>query len=151
VPVDEQAEARLREAFSGAIGRRPEKVSAALAGVPQKQAETVVGLALFVIGFVVNDACGDGASDGTVRDLAQKIIDGESDWSNVGDLDLVTRFLAAAARGDVAAVNQLAAEDVVGLSVVAGAHLLAHFRLPDQRWYQYLDEILDGYEASDTN
>lgn len=149
MPVDERAEERLREAFSGAIGRKPEKISAVLAGVPQDRSEAVVGIALYVVGTIVNEACGE-VTDDAVRDLAQKLVDGESNWIDVGNLDLVARFLKAAASGDVATVNSLDAEDIVGLSVVAGAHLLAHYRREDQRWYQYLDEILDRYEATNT-
>jgi hypothetical protein len=32
---------------------------------------------------------------------------------------------------------------------VAGAHLLAHYRQPGERWYRYLDAILDTYEAAE--
>ena len=149
--MDQQAEESLRAAFSGAIGRNPEAISAALAGVPRGRSEEVIGLALYVIGSVVNEATGGGLTDATVRDIAEQLVSGESDWIHVGDVGTVTRFLTAAATGDITAVNQLDTGDLVGLSVVAGAHLLAHYRDEGQRWYQYLDEILDGFETATTD
>lgn len=150
MPVDQRAEERLRAAFSGAVGRKPEKISAALAGVPQSKSQAVIGLALYVVGSVINDATGAAATDDAVRDIAEQLVTGESDWIDVGDIDTVVRFLKAASAGDITAVNRLDTEDLVGLSVVAGAHLLAHYRKEDQRWYQYLDEILNNYEATET-
>jgi hypothetical protein len=148
--VNRRVEEPLRKAYSAAIGKNSAEVAAALEGVSHEDSLRLVGLGLYVTGYIVNDINRDGITDDNLRKLAIEIIDGEADWMDLGNPDHVARFLKAAANGDLGEVNRLGAEDVTGLVIVAGAHLLAHYRQDGERWYRYLDAILDNYEATAT-
>lgn len=146
--VNEQVESALRKAYSAAIAKNADGVTDALAGLTNAQSMELLGLGLYVAGYVVNDIHRDGVTDDKVRALATEIVNDESGWINLGEVDEVARFLRAAAQGDVDTINRLAPEDVTGLVIVAGAHLLAHYRQEGERWYAYYDVILDNYDAT---
>jgi hypothetical protein len=147
--LDRQVEERLRKAYSAAIGKDTVGVTAALAGITNEDSRKLLGIGLYVTGYIVNDMNRDGLRDDSVRRLAAEIVDGERDWIDLGDADHVVRFLTAAATDDLDEINRLGPEDVTALTIVAGAHLLAHYRQPGERWYRYLDAILDTYEAAE--
>jgi hypothetical protein len=147
--LDEQVEARLRKAYSAAIAKKADDVTAALAGITNEQSITMIGLGLYVAGYIVNDIHRDGVTDEKVRALATEIVNGESDWMDLGEVEPVARFLRAAAQGDVETITRLGPEDATGLVIVAGAHLLAYYRQEGERWHSYLDAILDNYEAAE--
>lgn len=145
--VDDGVEKRLREAYSGAIGKDADRISRTLVGITNEETVTFVGLGLYVAGFIVNDIYPDGPTDDDVRELAAQIIEGESGWMDLGDDDTVARFLKAAATGDTT-LGGLGGDDLMGHAIVCGGHLLSHYRLAGQRWYQYLDEIWAIAEAA---
>ncbi|MBM0279470.1 hypothetical protein [Micromonospora tarensis] len=58
----------------------------------------------------------------------------------------LAELLAAAARGDISSLAARA--DVVGNTSVLGGFLLTSFRLDDQRWWDYLDEIWVAMEQT---
>jgi hypothetical protein len=145
--VDERIEPRLREAYSAVIAKDADRVSAALQGMTAEDTTTFLGLGLFVCGFIVNDIYKESATDENVRELAGKIIAKQSDWMDVGEPEVVTAFLKAAASGDTRLAG-LGGEDITGLTIICGGHLLGYYRLNDQRWYEYLDEIWAALEAA---
>ncbi|GAA5198430.1 hypothetical protein GCM10023322_71840 [Rugosimonospora acidiphila] len=144
MPINSQVEERLRKAYSGAIAKDPDAVAGALDGISKEDTASLITMGLYVSGFVANDIYRDGPTDEDFRELASKISEKESDWIDL-DRASVAEFLKVAVTGDVT-LGGLGGEDVTGLAVVCGAHLLSYYRLDDQRWYQYLDEIWDSYE-----
>jgi hypothetical protein len=147
--LDKQVEQRLRKAYSAAIGKDMAGVTAALEGISNEDSRKLLGLGLYVTGYIVNDHNRDGLQNENVRRLATEVVDGEHDWIDTGDADHVAKFLTAAATDDVDEINRLGPENVTALTIVTGAHLLAHYRQPGERWYQYLDAILDQFEVVD--
>lgn len=145
--VDEQVESRLRAAYGAAIAKRADDVTAALDGITHEQSMSLIGLGLYVVGYVVNDIHRDKPNERDVRGLATEIVNAEIDWIDLGGADLVASFLNAAAAGDAAAIGRLGAEEATGLVIVTGGHLLAHYRQENERWFRYLDAILETYET----
>jgi hypothetical protein len=145
--IDERVEGRLRVAYSAAIGKDADQISEALAGITKDETAKFIGLGIFVCGFIVKDVLREELDDDRLLALARDIVKDEADWMDLGDPAVVAAFLKAAATGD----HQLAGldgEDITGLAIVCGAHLLAHYRLGEQRWFQYLDEIWAALEAA---
>jgi hypothetical protein len=145
--VDERIEPRLREAYSAVIAKDADRVSAALRGMSNEDTATFLGLGLYVCGFIVNDIYKESVTDANVRELAEKIIAKQSDWMDIGEPEVVAAFLKAAATGDTR-VASLGGEDLTGLTIICGGHLLGYYRLEGQRWYEYLDEIWSAVEAA---
>ncbi|GAB3802864.1 hypothetical protein [Micromonospora zhanjiangensis] len=145
--IDERVEGRLRECYSGAIAKDSDLITAALAGITKEDTAHLLGLGLFVVGFVVKDVLREDLTDESIRDLADKIVTKQADWIDLGDASEVTAFLKAAATGDRQLAG-LGGEDITGLVIVCGAHLLNYYRLDGQRWFQYLDEIWSILEST---
>jgi hypothetical protein len=146
MPVNSQVEERMRKAYSGAVAKDSDIVARALDGISKADTGTLIAMGLYVVGFIANDIYRDGPTDEEYQELAVKISDKESDWIDL-NRDSVAGFLKVAATGD-ATLGGLDGEDLTGLAIVCGAHLLSYYRLDDQRWYQYLDEIWDSYEQA---
>jgi hypothetical protein len=138
--LDDSVEERLREAYSGAISKDPDRISRALEGISPQETATLVDLGLYVFGYIFNEKYQHSLTDDNVRELADKIVARESDWTEAGDADTIGRFVEAAVTGDSTRVG-LGAADLTRLVIVCGGHLLAYHRPDGQRWYEYLDEI----------
>jgi hypothetical protein len=149
MPVNSQVEQRLRKAYSGAIAKDSDIVAKALDGISEEETSTLITMGLYVSGFIANDIYRDGPTSKDYQELATKISDKESDWIEL-TRDTVARFLKMATTGDTT-LGGLNGEDVTGLAIVCGAHLLSYYRLENERWYQYLDEIWNSYEQNDNN
>jgi hypothetical protein len=145
--IDERVEGRLRECYSGAIAKDSDRISAALAGITKDDTTRLLGLGLFVVGFVVKDVLREDLTDERIRELAEKIVTKQADWMELGDPSEVAAFLKAAATGDRQLAG-LGGEDITGLVIICGAHLLNYYRLDGQRWFQYLDEIWANLEGT---
>jgi hypothetical protein len=144
--IDESVEARLREAYSAVIDRDGDRMAAALRELDQSQSEHALHLALFVCAFVTKDVYRDGPTEDNLLELGRQIVDGESGWVPL-DLDKIAELLRAALKGDVSLATVDPAE-VPPLAIIVGGHLLAAFRLKDQRWWQYLEEIWEALLAA---
>ncbi|MEU4529770.1 hypothetical protein AB0F49_16220 [Micromonospora ureilytica] len=145
--VDERVEEAVREAYRAVIAKDGDRLAAALAGLDEREAETAIRYAVFVVGFIVKDVFRNGVAEAELLGLADKVIASESSWVNLGPREDLGRLLAAAASGDIASSTTDRA-DVVGNTFVVGGFLLTSFRLNDQRWWNYLDEIWTAMEAA---
>ncbi|MET8309741.1 hypothetical protein [Micromonospora sp. NPDC005173] len=146
--VDERVEEAVREAYRAVIAKDGDRLASALAGLNEHEAQRAVRYAVFVVGFIVNDVFRNGATEAELSGLADKIIASESSWIELGPREDLASLLSAAAGGDVTATSTARA-DVVGNTFVVGGFLLTSFRLDDQRWWDYLDEIWAAMEAAD--
>jgi hypothetical protein len=144
--VSEQVIDRARQAFSAVIGRDGDAMVAALQGLSEDDSAALVGLALFVCGFVAKDVYRDGPTEDEYRALARQIVDTESSWVQL-NVDTVARLLRAAAEADLS-LGGVPREDIAGNAFVAGGHLLGAFSLDGQTWWRYLDEILTEMKTS---
>lgn len=145
--IDERVEARVREAFSAAIGGDGDQMVTALQGLDENDAIRAVQLGLYVVGFVMKHAFGPSPSAADAEETAREVIDRTSSWVDLGTPAEVAAYLLSAARGDVAFPG-VPKEDLIGLTFVCGGYLLATRRLEDQRWYEYLDQIWAALEAA---
>ncbi|MGV9214734.1 hypothetical protein ACTFTM_22970 [Micromonospora sp. RB23] len=145
--IDERVEGAVREAYRAVIAKDGDRLAAAFAGLNDEEAQMAVSYAVFVVGFIVRDVFRNGATEADLSDLADKIIASERTWVDLGARDELAGLLAAATSGNVAA-SSTARADVVGNTLVAGGFLLTSFRLDDQRWWDYLDEIWAAVEAA---
>jgi hypothetical protein len=146
--IDERVERRLRNAYSRILAKDGEGMVAALEGLGPEESVTAVGMALFVVGYVVNATFPDGATDEQLHTVAQDIVNDESDWVDLGDVDTLARFLSATRTADPW-LRELGLEEGTGLALVCGGHLLGHYYGDDQEWYEFLDEIWAAFEAQD--
>lgn len=144
--IDERVEGHVRQAFSAVIGRDGDALAAALSRLSEQDRVAALGLALYVVGFVVNDIYRNGASDEELRTLARQIVDGESNWVTL-NIDTVARILRAAATGD-ASLGGVAKDEIAGNVFISGGHLLGAFSQKGQPWHAYLDEVWAAMEAS---
>ena len=143
--IDEQVEDRVRKAFGAVIDRDGDAMVRALEGLDEQQAATALWLALYAVGYVVNDVYRDGVTGEGIRVLANQIVSTESGWITL-DTDTVTRLLGAAAKGD-SSLGGVPREDVAGTAFVSGGHLLGAFSADGEPWWQYLDAIWAALEA----
>ncbi|MFG3555180.1 hypothetical protein ACGGAQ_12370 [Micromonospora sp. NPDC047557] len=145
--VDERVEGAVREAYRAVIAKDGDRLAAAFAGLNEDEAQMAVRYAVFVVGFIVKDVFRNGATEAELSELADKIIASESPWVDLGRREDLARLLAAATSGNIVA-SSTARADVVGNILVVGGFLLTSFRLDDQRWWDYLDEIWAAMEAA---
>ncbi|GAA5198422.1 hypothetical protein GCM10023322_71800 [Rugosimonospora acidiphila] len=138
--IDERIESRVRAAFGAAIGQDGDDLVAALEGLDEQGSQEALGLGLTVVEFVLRDAFGD---EPTIAELSTEASEMREDLPRLLELvdqsDVVT-FLAAVARGDTS-LGGLGAKDVGWLTFVCGGYLLDTRGLPDQTWWEYLNEI----------
>jgi hypothetical protein len=144
--VSEQVLNRARQAFSAVIGRDGDAMVAALQGLSDDDSAALLGLALFVCGFVTKDVYRDGPTEEEYQTLARQIVETESSWVQL-NVATVTRLLRAAAEADMS-LGGVQREDIAGNAFVAGGHLLGAFSLDGQTWWQYLDEIFAEMKTS---
>jgi hypothetical protein len=144
--LDELIERHVRDAFGSAVNRDGDRLVESLRGLDEADSQRALGLALYAVGFVVNDVERDGAADKDLLELARQIVESESGWVTL-DENAIVALLRAAATGNttLAGVNK---DDVVFLTFVSGGHLLAAFSLDNQRWHEYLDEIWAVLESA---
>lgn len=145
--IDERIEESVRKAFSAVVAKDGDTMVKTILALGEKDAETAVRYALYVVGYVVNNAHPHGATNADLRAMASDLADGVADWVNVGDTDTVASFLRSAASGDTT-FEGIPAEDVPGTAFVCGGYLLARYRLEDQRWWEYLNEVWEAAEAA---
>jgi len=143
--ISERIEGHVRDAFGAVISRDGDAMVEALKGLTAEDSATAVGLALYVVGFVVNDIHRDGATDEELATLARQITETESDWVQLNP-DTVASLLGAASTGDTL-LGGVAREDLAGNVFVSAGHLLGAFSGQGQPWHEYLDEIWTALEA----
>lgn len=145
--VDERIEEHVRRAFSAVVGKDGDGMVAAIRDLGEEDAKTAVGYAVFVVGYIVNNAFPDGPNQADLRSMAEDVITGVADWVKVGTVDVVAAFLGSAATG-ATTFEGIAQEDLPGMAFVCGGYLLARYRLKKQRWFEYLDEIWNAAETA---
>ncbi|MET8527118.1 hypothetical protein [Micromonospora sp. NPDC005172] len=145
--IDEHVEGAVREAYRAVIAKDGDRLAATFAGLNEDEAQMAVRYAVFVVGFIVKDVFRNGATEAELSELADKIIASESPWVDLGPREDLATLLAAATSGNIVA-SSTARADVVGNTLVVGGFLLTSFRLDDQRWWNYLDEIWTAMEAA---
>jgi len=138
--IDERIEEQVRKAFSAVVGKDGDEMVAAVSELTEDDAQTALGYALFVVGYIVNEAFPDGPSESDLRSMADDIVSGVSEWVNIGSVDSVAALLGAAGSGDTT-FDGITQDDLPGMAFVTGGYLLARYRLKDQRWWEYLNEI----------
>src|SRR5262249_5590323 len=112
------------------------------AGLGDKDFRRCVGYGLLVVRCAVFDIYPSGPTDENLRELAKKIVEKEADWVDLGDVERTARFLGAVAQDDPS-FGGLDPDELMLLTFVCGGHLLSRYRLEDQRWWDYLNEIWD--------
>jgi hypothetical protein len=138
--ISERIEQRVRNAFGAVIDRDGDRMVTASEGLSEPDAATALRMALYVVGFVVNDIYRDGASEGQLLTVARQIVDTEADWVQLDPADIIARILGAASKGDMS-LGGVREEDLAGNVFVSGGHLLGAFSLEGQPWWKYLNEI----------
>jgi len=147
VRIDERVEEIVREAYRAVIAKDGDRLVAAFRGVSEEDAQTAVRYGVFVAGFIVNDVLRKGAREGELTELAQRIVASEEDWVDLGSVQDLASLLGGAARGDLA-YGGVPSENVIGNIFISGGFLLTSFRLKEQRWWDYLNEIWSAAEAA---
>lgn len=145
--IDERIEGQVRKAFSAVVGKDGDEMVAAIRDLGEDDAQAAVGYALFVVGYIVNDAFPNGPTEPDLRSIADDVITGVSDWVRIGTVDTVATFLRAAGAGDTT-FRGITQDDLPGTAFVCGGYLLARYRREDQRWWEYLNEIWAAAEAA---
>lgn len=144
--IDERIEECVREAFAAAIAKEGDRMVAALKPLSEEDARTGIGYAVFVCGHVINALFPDGPTHDDLLAMAQRVVDSERGWVNLGEAGNVANFLGAAAQGDTTFpdVNK---EDVIGYAFVCGAYLLTSYRRDGQTWWTHLDEVWEAAQS----
>jgi NDP-sugar pyrophosphorylase family protein len=145
--IDERVEEIVREAYRAVIDKDGDRLVAAFRGHSEEQAQMAVAYGIFVAGFIVNDVLRQGVTEEQLRKLADQVIASEGDWVDLGSPEHLVKLLASAANGDLS-FEGVPREDVIGNVFVSGGYLLASYRLKDQHWWDYLNEIWAGLEAA---
>lgn len=146
--IDEAVEKRVREAFSGVVGRNAERMKEALRPLDQQGSRLAVTYAVLVCGYVVRDVLDNDLSEEGLRAFAEDIVAEEHDWANLGSVDSVASFLKEASSADPD-FSKTSEEDLVGYSFVIGGYLLSRYRPEGKRWFEYLDDIWNDAVAAD--
>jgi hypothetical protein len=141
--INERIEGRVRAAFSAAIGQDGDDLVAALEGLDEQGSREALGLGLTVIEFVLRDAFGDEPTTTTLSSEASEMRKDLPGLLEFVDQQDIATFLTAVARGDTTLAG-LSAKDVGWLTFVCGGYLLDTRGLPDQKWWEYLNEIWDA-------
>lgn len=144
--IDERIEECVREAFAAAIAKEGDRMVGALKPLSEQDARTSIGYAVFVCGHVTGALFLEGPTQDDLVTMAQRIIDSEGDWVNLGDAENVAHFLGAAARGDTSFPN-VKRDDIIGYAFVCGAYLLTSYRRDGQTWWTHLDEVWEAAQA----
>lgn len=144
--INEDVEARVREAYGAVIDRDGDRMVRAVRALDSDQGEHALKLALFVCAFIANDVYRDDPTLENLRHLADQVARAESKWVRVA-ADQVVDVLNLALSGKQPS-DALPVPDVLPVAIVTGGHLLAAFRLKDQRWWQYLEEIWEHLLAT---
>jgi hypothetical protein len=145
--IDEQVEEHVREAFNAALHRDGDAMAAAFQGLDLPQTRHAVGLAYFVVGYVVNEIHDGNPTEADLASLAQLIVKSEMNWIPL-NAESVKNVLTAASKNE-SVVPGVSPEDAMGLAVVVGAYLLAAFRRTNagEEWFDYLDEVWEALAA----
>jgi hypothetical protein len=145
--IDERIEQRVRDAFGAVANRDGAGMAAAPQGLSNEDVATALSYGLFVVGFILNDVLREGPTDEDYEVIAGRAIDAASGWIDLGDRAAVVALLRAAAKGDPS-VPGVSPEDVLGHTFVLGGYLLQAYRLDNQHWWEYLDDIWAQLEAT---
>lgn len=138
--IDERIERHVRQAYDAVATEDGQALAPAFEGLSQEDAATALGYSRFVIGFIVNDVLREGASEADLNGIAERAIEATAEWIDLGDRAVVVSLLRAAANGDPA-MRGVPPEDVLGYTFVVGGYLLQSYRLDEQHWWEYLDDI----------
>ena len=138
-----QAEEKLIEVFTGVVAKDSDRVGAAIRAFNEEELKTATATALFICGYVVNDVFRDGPTPENLHEMAEQIIEDLTDLVNLGEVDDVAKFLDLTARGSES-LEGLSPMEVLFLAFPCAGYLLAAFSLEDQRWWEYLDEIMSS-------
>lgn len=138
--IDERIEERVRHAYDAVAMEDGQILTQAFEGLSPDDMATALGYGLFVVGFIINDVLRDGASDADLAGIAQRAIESESSWVELGPVDSLVALLRAASKGETS-IPGVPREDLVGFTFLLGGYLLQSYRLDNQHWWEYLDDI----------
>lgn len=145
--IDEAIEDHVRTAFSAAIGHNPNDLKAALGQIDARDFPVAVSYAIYVCGYIVSDVFNGERRDTGIAEMAEYVVADNKEWVDLGSAATVAEFLKAAAAGDMTSAA-VAGDEVAGQSFVIGGYLLSRFRHAGQRWFEYLDDIWNGHQAT---
>jgi hypothetical protein len=146
MPIDNQIEKKVREAFAAAVTQDAGRMESAIRSFPDDEAVTAgVRLAAAVGLYVLGDQYGGSPSQEELRLLAAEIAVSEN-WASVA-ADEVTAYLTAAL-AETSFEGLLSADRFAVLTYVIAACLLSFFHRPDEKWWTYLDRAEAELEAA---
>jgi hypothetical protein len=138
--IDERIEERVRRAYDAVAIEDGQILTQAFEGLSPEDMAKALNYGLFVVGFITNDVLRNGASDADLAGIAERAIESESSWIELGPKDALVALLRAASKGDTP-VPGVPPEDLAGFTFVLGGYLLQSYRLDNQNWWEYLDDI----------
>lgn len=144
--IDDEVEGIVRDALDAAVKRNPTKLNNALRCFPNDAAvQSGVELALAVASFVMIDVHAGRPTGAQIRAVADKAAEMEN-WA-VASPDEVFDLLNNVLSGTPFPASA-PPEDVIILTFVVTANLLASFRTEDERWFAYLDRAEAAIERA---
>lgn len=144
--IDDQVEPLVREALTAVVKSDPERLRQAFTAFPDNDAMTSgARLATAVALYVLNDVYGQRPTPAELRSVADKLVEME-DWTDVTP-DEVTTFLTASYDG-ARATEVLPADRIAPLAYVIAGNLLSSCCKDGEYWFNYLDRVEAGLEAS---
>ena len=147
--IDNAVEPVVREAFASSVAAEPDRLNNALEDIGTRGdqfAQDALRLALSIDAaalYIVHD--GQRPSSEQLRSLVQDFVKTET-WADIAS-GIPIKFLTALAEG-TSVFEVLPPEDVSDVTFVVGGWLLAAFLPEGKDWTDFLDEILDGLEAT---
>jgi hypothetical protein len=135
--IDDKVEDIVRKALDAAVKRDPTKLDQALRSFPNDAAvRSGVELALAVASFVMIDVHAGKPTEAQIRAVADKAAEMEKWAAPSSDevYDLLDKVLSG-----TPFPASVPPENVIILTFVVTANLLASFRTEDERWFAYLD------------
>jgi hypothetical protein len=136
----------VRATIDAAVKRDPDKLNAALRSFPSDEGvRKGVELALAVASFIMIDVHSGRPTDEQIRVVADDLAEMET-WAEPTS-DEIHTFLSHLLSG-TPFEEQFSAENVIMLTFIVTAGLLASFHLPDEKWWDYLDRAEAAIEAA---
>jgi hypothetical protein len=144
--IDARIEEYVREAYRGVAAEDGDRMVAAFEGLSQQDAARVLGYGLFVVGYILREVLRKGPTEEDFDVIAGRAIETVSSWIDLGPKNELVALMRAASKGEMK-ICGVPGDDLVGFIFVLGGYLLQVYRLPNQHWYEYLDEIWSHAQA----